>query len=334
MNMINKEKLQNFNPKSFVTKNAIGIVLFFMVAVVAIMEPTFLSLKNISTVSTNVAVRFIVALGISGTLIVKGTDLSAGRIIGLSACIAASLLQRPDFASKFFPWAGDYNPIAILMLILIITAIIGAINGIVVSYFSVPPFIATLGMQIIVYGITLIYSRGEPIGAPKESFTNIATGSLFGIPYLVIIAAVVGIIVSFMYRKMRYGKYMYAIGGNEVAAEVSGVNVKRSKIKIYAFAGLLYGAAGFLLASKAGGGSINYGASYELEAIAAATIGGVSTTGGIGRVSGVLIGVLIFELMKTALQFLGINTAYQSIIQGLIIIIAVAVDIRKYVAKK
>lgn len=334
MNMLNKEKIQAFNLKSFVTKNAIGIVLFFMVTIVAIMEPTFLSLKNISTVSTNVAIRFIVALGISGTLIVKGTDLSAGRIIGLSACVAASLLQRPDFANKFFPWVGDYNPVTILILILVLTAIIGAINGIVVSYFAVPPFIATLGMQIIVYGITLIYSRGEPIGALKGSFTDIATGSLFGVPYLVIIAAVIGVIVSFMYRKMRYGKYMYAIGGNEVAAEVSGVNVKRSKIKIYAFAGLLYGAAGFLLAAKAGGGSINYGANYELEAIAAATIGGVSTTGGIGRVSGVLIGVLIFELMKTALQFLGIHTAYQSIIQGLIIIIAVAVDIRKYVAKK
>lgn len=329
-----KTKIKNFNIASFAGKNAIALILLLMVALVAIKEPSFLSLKNITTVSTSVAVRFIVALGISGTLIVKGTDLSAGRIIGLSACIAASLLQRPDFANKFFAWAGDYNPLAILGLIILVTTLIGAINGIVISYFSVPPFIATLGMQIIVYGITLIYSKGEPIGALKSDFTKIATGNLFGIPYLVIIAAIIGIIVSFMYRKMRYGKYMYAIGGNEIAAEVSGVNVKKSKIKIFAFAGLLYGVAGFLLAAKSGGGSINYGTSYELEAIAASTIGGVSTTGGVGRVSGVLMGVLVFELMKTALQFLQINAAYQSIIQGLIIIIAVAVDIRKYVAKK
>lgn len=329
-----KTKIKNFNIATFAGKNAIALILLLMVALVAIKEPSFLSLKNITTVSTSVAVRFIVALGISGTLIVKGTDLSAGRIIGLSACIAASLLQRPDFANKFFAWAGDYNPLAILGLIILVTTLIGAINGIVISYFSVPPFIATLGMQIIVYGITLIYSKGEPIGALKSDFTKIATGNLFGIPYLVIIAAIIGIIVSFMYRKMRYGKYMYAIGGNEIAAEVSGVNVKKSKIKIFAFAGLLYGVAGFLLAAKSGGGSINYGTSYELEAIAASTIGGVSTTGGVGRVSGVLMGVLVFELMKTALQFLQINAAYQSIIQGLIIIIAVAVDIRKYVAKK
>lgn len=327
-------KLQDFKLKDFLGKNAIALILFVMVAIVAIMQPRFLSLSNISNVSTNVAVRFIVALGISGTLIVRGTDLSAGRIIGLSACIAASLLQRPDFANKFFSWAGNYNPIAILGLIIVITTIIGAINGIVISYFSVPPFIATLGMQIVIYGVTLIYSKGEPIGALKPSFTGIATGNFFGIPYLVIIAAVIGIVVSFMYRKMRYGKYMYAIGGNEVAAEVSGVNVKKSKIKIFAFAGLLYGVAGFLLAAKSGGGSINYGTSYELEAIAASTIGGVSTTGGVGRVSGVLMGVLIFELMKTALQFLNVDTAFQSIIQGLIIIVAVAVDIRKYVAKK
>lgn len=327
-------RVKNVNIKEFLTRNAIALILLLMVIIVSLMEPSFVGIKNIRAVSTNVAIRFIVALGISGTLIVKGTDLSAGRIIGLAACIAASLLQRPDFANKFFPWAGDYNPLAILLLIVVITTFIGAINGIVIAYFNVPPFIATLGMQIIIYGANLIYSRGEPIGAPKASFTKIATGQFYGIPYLVIIAFIIGLVITFMYKKMRYGKYMYAIGGNEVAAEVSGVNVKRSKIKIFAVAGLLYGIAGFLLSAKSGGGSINYGTSYELEAIAAATIGGVSTTGGVGRVSGVLIGVLIFELMKTALQFLGINTALQSVIQGIIIIVAVAVDIRKYTAKK
>ncbi|AMC93777.1 hypothetical protein AOC36_07205 [Erysipelothrix larvae] len=326
--------LKQMDLKSFLSKNAITIILFVMVAFVAINEPNFLSIANIRSVSTNVAVRFIVALGISGCLIVKGTDLSAGRIIGLGAVVAASLLQRYDYADKFFPWAGDYNIFAILLLIVVITTLLGMINGIVIAYFSVPPFIATLGMQVIVYGINLIYSKGQPIGALKPEFSRVATGNLFGIPYLVIIATVIGLIVSFAYRKTRYGKYMYAIGGNENAAEVSGVNVKRSKIKIYALAGLFYGIAGFLLSAKSGGGSISYGTGYELEAIAAATIGGVSTTGGVGSVSGVLTGVLVFELMKTALQFMGIDTAMQSVIQGVIIIVAVAVDIRKYIAKK
>lgn len=327
-------KLKTMDKKAFLSKNAIIIILLIMVAIVAVLEPNFLSVQNVKSVSTNVAVRFIVALGISGALIVKGTDLSAGRIIGLGSCVAATLLQRPDYANKFFPWAGDYNIFAILLLIVIVTTILGVINGIVIAYFSVPPFIATLGMQVIVYGLNLIYSKGEPIGALKTEFTSVATGNFFEIPYLVIIAVVIGLIVSFMYRKTRYGKYMYAIGGNENAAEVSGVNVKRSKVKIFAVAGLLYGIAGFLLAAKSGGGSINYGNGYELEAIAASTIGGVSTTGGVGRVSGVLIGVLIFELMKTALQFMRVETAMQSVIQGIIIIVAVAVDIRKYIAKK
>ncbi len=325
---------KQFNPKSFVSKNAITILLFLMVIVVAINEPSFMSWGNLKNVSTNVSIRFIVALGISGALIVKGTDLSAGRIIGLGSCVAATLLQRPDYVDKFFPWAGDYNVFAILLLIVIITTILGIINGIVIAYFNVPPFIATLGMQVIVYGINLIYSKGQPIGALKPEFTDIATGNIFNIPYLVIIAVVIGLIMSFAYYKTKYGKYMYAIGGNENAAEVSGVNVKISKVKIFGIAGLLYGVAGFLLAAKSGGGSINYGQGYELEAIAAATIGGVSTTGGVGRISGVFTGVLVFELMKTALQFMKVDTAMQSVIQGLIIIIAVAVDIRKYVAKK
>lgn len=330
--MLNKFKETNI--KSFVSKNAISIVLILMVIFVAINEPTFISFSNIKNISANVALRFIVALGISGALIVRGTDLSAGRIIGLGSCVAATLLQRPDYAEKFFPWAGDYNIFSILLLIVIVTTILGIINGIVIAYFNVPPFIATLGMQVIVYGLNLIYSKGQPIGALKPEFTQIATGSVFNIPYLVIIAAVIGVAFSFVYRKTKYGKYMYAIGGNENAAEVSGVNVRRSKVKIFAVAGLLYGVAGFLLAAKSGGGSINYGNGYELEAIAASTIGGVSTTGGVGSVSGVLIGVLVFELLKTALQFMKVDTAMQSVVQGIIIIIAVAVDIRKYIAKK
>ncbi len=131
-----------------------------------------------------------------------------------------------------------------------------------------------------------------------------------------------------------HGKYMYAIGGNEQAAEVSGVNVKKTKIIIYVMAGVLYALAGFLLGAKAGGTSVNMGQGYELEAIAACTIGGVSVNGGIGRVSGVLIGVLVFELLKSAMQFLGIETNYQYIVQGIVIIVSIALDIRKYIAKK
>ena len=237
------------------------------------------------------------------------------------------------------------NIFIVFLIVIAVTGFIGLINGFVVSKFKVPPFLATLGMQQLVYGINLVCSGAEPIGGLKKEYTNLATGKILemeipgigefiGIPYIVIYAAIIAFAMWFLYNKTRHGKYMYAIGGNESAAEVSGINTFTSKLKIYALAGVLYGVAGFLLASKAGGASVNLGMGYELEAIAACTIGGVSTTGGVGKVQGILLGVLVFELMKTSLQFLGVDPSFQYVAQGIVIIAAVALDIRKYTVKK
>lgn len=151
---------------------------------------------------------------------------------------------------------------------------------------------------------------------------------------LIVIALFVACCFWFLYNKTRHGKYMYAIGGNEAAAEVAGVNVYATKIRIYILASCMFGLAGCLLAAKSGGASVNTAMGYELDAIAASTIGGVSTTGGVGTVPGILVGVLVFELMKVALQFMNVNSSYTYIVQGLVIIVAVAIDIRKYLAKK
>ena len=152
--------------------------------------------------------------------------------------------------------------------------------------------------------------------------------------YILIIAVIIGAFMWFLYNKTRHGKYMYAIGGNEVAAEVAGINTNKSKILIYMLAAILYGVMGFLSAAKAGGASVNTAQGYELEAIAGCTIGGVSVNGGVGKISGILIGVLVFEVLKIALQFLGVESSYTYIVQGLVVIIAVALDLRKYLAKK
>ena len=169
----------------------------------------------------------------------------------------------------------------------------------------------------------------------KESYLKVALGSVLNVlPYLAIFAVVVGVYFWFLYNKTRHGKYMYAIGGNESAAQVAGVNVTATIIRIYLLAGVMYGLAGFLVGAKAGGASTATGFGYELEAIAACTIGGVSANGGVGRVGGILIGVLVFEALKICLQFLGVDPAYTYIAQGLVIIIAVALDLRKYLAKK
>ena len=325
------------NVADILINNGIIILIFLMVIFVGVTKENFFSGSNFSNVSINVACRFIIAVGVSGCLITKGTDLSAGRVVGLAACLAGTLLQKADYSGRFeltknFP---QLNVWVILLICIAICCIFGLINGIVISYLSVPAFIGTLGMQLIVYGIILVYTKSIPIGGYRTEYTAIANGKLFGVfPYLFIIAIVIGLIMWFVYNYTRHGKYMYAIGGNEAAAEVAGVNVKRTKIKIYVTAATLYAIAGFLLGAKSGGASVNMGMGYELEAIAACTIGGVSVNGGIGRVSGVVVGVLVFELLKTCLQFLGIDPNYQYIAQGIVIVVAIALDIRKYIAKK
>jgi methyl-galactoside transport system permease protein len=318
----------------FAQNNAIIIILILLALYVGISESNFFSFGNFKNLSVNTAVRFIIALGVSGALITKGTDLSAGRLVGLGSCIAATLLQKSDFSTKLFPNLPDLPILFVVGLTIIICGVFGFANGAVISFLKVPPFIATLGMQTLVYGICLVYTGAQPIGGLRDDYTVIAKGSIFGIPYLLIIAVVFGVLMWFLFNKTRHGKYMYAIGGNENAAEVAGVNTSKVKIKIYTLAAMLYALGGILLAAKAGGTSVNMGAGYELEAIAACTIGGVSTNGGVGRVSGILIGVLVFELLKISLQFLGVETSYTYIVQGLVIIIAVALDLRKYLAKK
>ena len=317
-------------------RSIIIVLIMIFAVVVAILKPNFAGEDNIRNLLSNTAVRFIIALGVSGCLITKGTDLSAGRVAGLAACVSAILLQRGDYGSKFYPGLGELPIPVVLLIVLGICAIIGIINGSVISFFKVPPFIATLGMQTLVYGICLVYTGASPIGGLRQDYTSIATNYVGNrmFSYILIIAVIIGAFMWFLYNKTRHGKYMYAIGGNEVAAEVAGINTNKSKILIYMLAAILYGVMGFLSAAKAGGASVNTAQGYELEAIAGCTIGGVSVNGGVGKISGILIGVLVFEVLKIALQFLGVESSYTYIVQGLVIIIAVALDLRKYLAKK
>lgn len=329
-------KKKEFDLGRFIANNIITIGIVLLAGIVSFLRPNFLSANNIRNLLGNTAVRFIIALGVSGCLITKGTDLSAGRTAGLAACFSAILLQRVDYANKFLPQLGEVPIWLALAIVLAFCALIGAINGSVIAFFKVPPFIATLGMQTLVYGIALVSTGAQPLGSLRKEYTDIATGYIGNpiISYIALTALGVGLYMWLLYNKTRYGKYMYAIGGNESAAEVAGVNVNRSKVLIYTLAGILYGLCGFLLAAKSGGASVNTAMGYELEAIAGCTIGGVSVNGGVGRISGILIGVLVFEVLKIAMQFLGVKSDYTFIVQGLVIIIAVALDLRKYLAKK
>ena len=324
---------------NYVKANPIVVMLVIVAIIVGFTKDNFFSWKNFGNLMSNTAVRFLIALGVSGCLITKGTDLSAGRQAGLAACLTGILIQRADYSGKLWKAVPELNMFVVLLIVVAIGAALGLLNGAIITLLKVPPFIATLGTQTIVYGICLVVTDAQPIGGFQKSFIDLINGRIgnsngFHLPYLLFVAALFGVFFWFLYNKMRHGKYMYAIGGNEVAAEVSGVNTTKTLMLIYTTAGIMYAIAGWLLAGKTGGASTSMGMGYELEAIAACTIGGVSTTGGIGTVSGVLVGVLVFELLKIVLQFLGVNPYYNYIVQGIVIVVAVALDVRKYLAKK
>lgn len=326
---------KKFDIKKFASNNAIIILVAVLALFTGIVSNNFFTFNNFSNLIINMSPRFIIACGISGCLITKGTDLSAGRQVGLAACFSAMLLQDLTYSGRMLGWLPDLPWPVALLIVMVIMGAISAINGLVIAYLKVPPFIATLGLQTIVYGFCQIITGNQPLGGFKKSYTAVASTKLLGIiPCLPIFALLIGVFFWFLYNKTRQGKYMYAIGGNENAAQVAGVNVPVTLIKIYVLAGLMYGLAGFLVGAKTGGASTATGFGYELEAIAACTVGGVSANGGVGKVSGVLVGVLVFELLKICLQFLGVDPAYTFIAQGLVIIVAVALDLRKYLAKK
>mgnify|MGYP004514593731 FL=1 len=320
--------------KNFLSNNAIILLVIVLALAVGLKTNNFFTIKNVRNLIINMSPRFIIACGVSGCLITKGTDLSAGRQVGLAACLSAMLLQSVDYSARVLTGLPDIPVFAGLIIVLLIMACFGAINGCIIAFLKVPPFIATLGTQTIVYGICSVITNNQPLGGFKSSYSKVATGSIAVIPYLVIFAALVGVYMWFLYNKTRHGKYMYAIGGNENAAQVAGVNVPATLIRIYILASVLYAFGGFLLGAKAGGASTATGFGYELEAIAACTVGGVSANGGVGTIPGVLVGVLVFETLKICLQFLGVDPAYTYIAQGLVIVLAVALDLRKYLAKK
>ncbi|WP_437570875.1 galactose/methyl galactoside ABC transporter permease MglC [Sorangium sp. So ce542] len=330
--------------REFASRQAISLVLLLLVLVIGVLRPSFLSVANLINVLIISSVRVIIALGEGGVLITRGTDLSAGRTVGLAACIAASLLQRPDYASRMYPHLASQPVLLCIVAAVSVGATVGLINGLIVAFLNVPPFIATLGTMIMAYGAASLYVDrpplgAQPIGGLRDDFTAIGTGAIrFGgdwaLPYLVIIAAVITVFIWVLLNQTRLGKNIYAIGSSREAAVVSGVDVPKTLLLVYLLAGALYGLAGALLAARTGGATNNYGLMYELDAIAACVIGGVSTSGGVGTVGGILTGVLIFEVLNNGLVILGVSPYWQQIIKGIIIVAAVSVDIRKYLRKR
>jgi ribose/xylose/arabinose/galactoside ABC-type transport system permease subunit len=296
-----------------------GLILILLLAVLtlSIISDTFFTWTNLMNVLRQVSINGILAVGMTLVILTAGIDLSIGSLMAVAGVIAASIVQ------------GD--PTFTLLAVLAGMAAGGTLSGIsgaMSAKLNVAPFIATLAMMTVARGLALIYTNGRPMVIESKSFLALGQGYLGPIPYPVVIFAAVCVIIGVVLNKTKFGRYIYAIGGNENAAKASGVNVTKVKLGVYLINGCLAGLAGGLLASRISSGQPNSGIGYELDAIAAVVIGGTSLFGGVGTLTGTIVGVLIIGVINNGLNLLDVSSYYQQIIKGFIIAVAVILDQR------
>lgn len=329
----------------FLLNYALYIILLAILVAVCIARPKFLDVNNILNILKQASTKGILALGCAGLIVLAGTDLSIGRILGLSAAVTASLVQAVNYSSRMFPQMTTQLPLFIPLLASIAVAVIFTlINGFGVAKLHLHAFIITLGTQLIAQGLCCIYIESQPSGTAQalstfdQKFIDVAAGNLtigsMRIPLVVLYFIGIAAIMWVVWNKTRLGKNMFAVGGNTEAAAVSGVNVAKTIMLVYLIAGILYGTSAFLEAARITSVGANTGLNYETDAISACVVGGVSFSGGVGTIQGVVIGAVILQAINYSLQFLGVNPYLQYVVRGLIIILAVSIDVRKYIAKK
>ena len=347
-----KKKGRGFKPSpqavtvgTFFLNYALYIILGLILLVVCIARPDFLNATNFLNILKMASTKGILALGCAGLIVLAGTDLSIGRVLGLSAAMTAAIVQDVTYSARMFPQITSPLPLIIPLLASICVAVIFAlINGFGVAKLHLHAFIVTLGTQLIAQGLCSIFIESQPSGTAQalstfqRGFLDFSAGNLtiggLRIPNVVIYFVIIAIIMWVIWNKTRLGKNMFAVGGNTEAAAVSGVNVAKTIILVYLIAGILYGTSAFLEAGRITSVGANTGLNYETDAISACVVGGVSFSGGVGTIQGVVIGAIILQAINYSLQFLGVNPYLQYVIRGLIIILAVSIDVRKYIAKK
>lgn len=333
-----------FNRESvseFFRTYAIVLIFLGMVIGMSFLSDAFLTPRNLLNIVRQISVMGLAAIGVTLVIITTGIDLSAGSVLALAAVVAASLAQKPDWHDAKYP--GLMLPVIVpIIAALAVGALCGFINGGLIARFKIPPFIATLGMFTVARGAALLYSE-RPVSGLTDVYNYIGQGELLkifpspgnpdappiGLPIPVLILILVAIVIHIMLNNTRYGRYIYAVGGNVQAALISGLNVKWILVGVYTIAGLLNGLAGLVLSSRIGSGQPGLAVGLELDAIAAAVIGGTSLSGGVGTIWGTIIGALIIGVLNNGLDLLNVSAYWQTIIKGSIIVIAVIIDTRK-----
>lgn len=328
--------MKNVNVKKLLMNNVLYVIMVLIVIAIAVISGgKFLSLRVLRDILNQSSVRVLVALGVMFVIISGSADLSGGRMVGLAAVVAGTLAQSTEYSLKFFPNLPELNPLLPILAAVCLGICVGLFNGFVVSKLKVPAFLATLGTQMIVYGANCLYialppNSSQPLAGLIKGYSNIGTGGIGGVTYVIIISITAAVLVHIFQTKTTLGKEIFAVGGNPEAAKVSGINVFKITLITYAIAGAFYGLAGALECARTGSATSAYGLGYELDGIASCIIGGCSAGGGIGGVPGVFLGVIIFNVINYGLTFIGLSSYWQYVVKGIIIIVAIALDVQKY----
>lgn len=293
-------------------------IVFGLGVIMSVASSNFLTATNLLNVLRQISINGILALGMTVVCLTGGIDLSVGSIVAFSGIVAAGLLRDHGLPT-----------VLVALISIAIGAAMGLYNGYFVAYWNAAPFVVTLSMMTIARGMTYVYSKGRPISNLPTSFLAIGKGSIAGIPAPTIILIIMFILASILLNKLKIGRYIYAVGGNENAAMVSGINVKRVKMFVYVLSGIACGVAAVILTARVSAGLPQAGESYELDAIAATVIGGTSLSGGRGRVWGTIVGAVLLGIVNNGLDLLNVSSFYQQIVKGLIILGAILIDSKR-----
>jgi len=327
---------------AFLLQNGLYFFLIALLGIIIAIDPGFFRMQNFVFIVTQSSTRIIMALGVAGIIILGCVDLSLGRNVGMAAIVSCSLLQAVGYAQRIYPHLPRLPVILPILLVMALCSLFLIAIALIVTKLKVEAFITTLGFSLIIYGLESLYidrlNDSAPIGGLDPAFSAFAQGAIeirsFRIPYLILYAAAAVGIIWFVWNRTKLGKNMYAIGGNIEAATVSGVNIVLNSVAVFVIAGLLYGFGGALEGARTGSATNMLGEGYELDAIAACVVGGVSLRGGVGSIAGVVTGVILFQIINYGLVYIGVNPYVQYSVKGLIIVLAITIDSQKYRKRK
>lgn len=348
-NRIQKRENYNytFSRRSFLLQNGLYIAIVLIFIALCIITPMLkgtplLTYNNVLNILQQASPRMFLALGVAGLILLTGTDLSIGRMVGMGMTIATIIMHQGINTGAVFGHIFDFTSMSLvarvflaLLICVIMCTLFTSIAGFFTAKFKMHPFISTMANMLVIFGLVTYATKGVSFGAIEPDIPNMIIPKINGFPTIILWAVAAIVIVWFIWNKTVFGKSLYAVGGNPEAAAVSGISVFTVTVGAFVLAGILYGFGAWLeCARMVGSGSAAYGQGWEMDAIAACVVGGVSFTGGIGKISGVVVGVLIFTALTYSLTILGIDTNLQFVFEGIIILVAVTLDCLKYVQKK